>query len=475
MHLIVIGLSHRTAPIEVREKLAVPPSRLGEALHRLRIYPGIKEGFLLSTCNRVEVYAVVDDMEAGYAGVHSFLADTHLALSSDQLTPHLYHHIDDRAIGHLFRVAASLDSMVVGEPQILGQLKEAFESALTHKASGMILNKLVKKAISVAKRVRTETKIAEAAVSVSYAAVELAKKIFSNLSEKTVLLVGAGEMAKLATQHLVNNGVRRVMITTRDSVSATELAKRFDGTAIPFEEFRREMAEADIVLCSTGASHYLIHTEDVQRAVRLRMNRPIFLIDISVPRNIDPAVRDIDNAFLFDVDDLETRVEQNREGRRSEAVKAERLVEEEVGAIQQWIKSLEVTPLIVALRKRADEIKQAELDKALTRLKHLSQQDREAIEGLASAVVNKLLHGSLVTLKAEADSAAGALYLEAARRFFNLVDNGNAGCSTGTMEGEEQDRSPQPYPVLEAGLLERQSPVDLRPAPAQSETGRSRT
>src|SRR6478609_1044863 len=247
MHVIVVGLSHKTAPIEVREKLAVPASRLGEALHRLCVYPGIKEGFLLSTCNRVEVYAVVDNMDAGYVGVQNFLADTHLALSADELTPHLYRHIDDRAIAHLFRVAASLDSMVVGEPQILGQMKEAFEAALTHKASGMILNKLVKKAISVAKRVRTETKIAESAVSVSYAAVELAKKIFSNLKEKTVLLVGAGEMAKLAAQHLVNHGIRRVMITTRDTTSAVELAKRFNGLPIPFDEFRHEMAEADIV------------------------------------------------------------------------------------------------------------------------------------------------------------------------------------------------------------------------------------
>lgn len=471
MHLIVVGLSHKTAPIEVREKLAVPPSRLGEALHRLCVYPGIKEGFLLSTCNRVEVYAVVDEMETGYAGVQSFLADTHLALTSDQLTPHLYQHIDDRAIGHLFRVASSLDSMVVGEPQILGQLKEAFEAALTHKASGLILNKLVKKAISVAKRVRTETKIAESAVSVSYAAVELAKKIFSNLSEKTVLLVGAGEMAKLAAQHLVNNGVRRVMITTRDAVSSTELAKRFNGTAIPFEEFRHEMAEADIVLCSTGASHYLIHTEDVQRAIRLRMNRPIFLIDISVPRNIDPAVRDIDNAFLFDIDDLETRVEQNREDRRGEAVKAERLVDEEVGIIQQWIKSLEATPLIVALRKRADEIKQVELEKTLARLKHLSLQDREAIEALASAVVNKLLHGSLVTLKAEADSSTGTLYLEAARRFFNLVDNGSARHSSGM--AIEEDETNQLIAVPKAESPDRESSVARRGIPGPSEAGRS--
>ncbi len=371
MHIIVVGLSHKTAPIEVREKLAVPESRLGEALHRLCAYPGIREGVLLSTCNRVEVYAVVDEVEAGYSRVQEFLADTHLALSSEELTPHLYWNTGDRAISHLFRVAASLDSMVIGEPQILGQLKEAFEVALTHKASGVILNKLVKKAISVAKRVRTETKIAEAAVSVSYAAVELAKKIFSNLSEKTVLLVGAGEMAKLAARHLVNNGVRRVMITTRDMHSAIDLAKRFNGVPIPHENFRHEMAEADIVLCSTGASHYLIRMEDVQRAIRQRMNRPIFLIDISVPRNIEPAVKEIDNAFLFDVDDLEMRVEHNREERRREAAKAEGLVEEEVGVIVQWLKALEVTPTIVALRKRAEGIRQAELEKTLSRLKNL--------------------------------------------------------------------------------------------------------
>jgi glutamyl-tRNA reductase len=257
---------------------------------------------------------VVDRVEEGYARVQQFLADAHLALSSEQLTPHLYWHTGERAIGHLFRVAASLDSMIVGESQILGQLKEAFEIALAHKASGVILNKLVKKAISVAKRVRTETRIAEMAVSVSYAAVELAKKIFSHLSQKTVLLVGAGEMAKLAARHFIANGVRQVMITTRDTRSAVDLAKRFNGVPIPFDDFRRQMAEADIVLCSTGCAHYLIQAEDVQQAVHRRMNRPIFLIDISVPRNIDPAVKDIDNAFLFDIDDLELRVEQNKSG-----------------------------------------------------------------------------------------------------------------------------------------------------------------
>jgi len=427
MHIIVVGLSHKTAPVEVREKLAVPDSRLDEALARLRTYAGIKEGFLLSTCNRVEVYAVVEQIEEGHARVQEFFADTHLALSSEQLTPHLYGYTGDRAIGHLFRVAASLDSMIVGEPQILGQLKDAFEVALNHKASGVVLNKLVRKSISVAKRVRTETKIAETAVSVSYAAVELAKKIFSNLSEKTVLLVGAGEMAKLAAQHLVDQGVRKVSITTRDASSAVELARRFNAASIPFENFRHEMAEADIVLCSTGASRYLIGVEDVRQAVRRRMNRPIFLIDISVPRNIDPAVRNIDNAFLFDIDDLETRVEQNLEERRREAAKAERMVEDAVAQILQWLKSLEVTPTIMALRNRAEEIKQAEIDKALARLQNLSAQERSVVEGLASAIVNKLLHGSLVTLKAESTSGGGAMFIEAARRFFGLDEQAGAG------------------------------------------------
>jgi len=461
MNIIVVGLSHKTAPIEIRERLAVPESRQGEALSRLCSYPGIREGILLSTCNRVEVYAVVEQLESGYASVQEFLADTHLSLSSEQLTPHLYWHADDHAIGHLFRVAASLDSMIVGESQILGQLKDAFEVALAHKRSGVILNKVVKKAISVAKRVRTETKIAETAVSVSYAAVELAKKIFSNLGEKTVLLVGAGEMGKLAAKHLIANGVQRVMITTRDSHSAIDLAKRFNGVPIPFDEFRSELAAADIVLCSTGASQYLIRTEDIQKAVRQRMNRPIFLIDISVPRNIEPSVKDVDNAFLFDIDDLEMRVEQNREERQHEALRAERMVKDEVGVIGQWLKSLEVIPTIVALRNRAEEIKRSELDKTLGRLGSLSPEERGVVEGLASAIVNKLLHGPLVTLKAEAHSAGGAMFVEAARRFFNL-DGMTA--SAPLNEAERADRLDDPSPLITpvrvsgcAGL-EHQSP-----------------
>ena len=445
MHIVVVGLSHKTAPVEIREKLAVPESRIGEALTRLCSYQGVREGILLSTCNRVEVYAVVDEIESGYGRIQEFLADAHLSLSSEELTPHLYWHQGDRAISHLFRVASSLDSMIVGESQILGQIKDAFEVALTHKATGIILNKVVKKAISVAKRVRTETKIAEMAVSVSYAAVELAKKIFSDLTEKTVLLVGAGEMAKLAARHFIANGVRHVRVTTRNPQHGLELADRFGGTAVPFEQFREDMASADIVLVSTGAAHYLVSEDDVQRSVKQRMNRPMFLIDISVPRNIDPAVRHVDNAFLFDIDDLKARVEQNRGGRLQEAEKAEQMVVDEVGVVRQWLQSLEVTPTIVALRTRADDIRRTEVEKTLGRLANLSAPERELVEAMASSIVNKLIHNTMVTLKAEVNSSEGSAFVEAARRFFNLSDpavsnvNGSMSSASETCHLSQED------------------------------------
>ncbi len=457
MHIITVGLSHKTAPVELRELLAVPDSRMGEALTRLRTYPGVKEGMLLQTCNRVEVYAVVDQVESGFSAIQEFLVDSHLSLSAEQLLPHLYWHSGERTISHLFRVTASLDSMVVGEPQILGQVKTAFRLALTHNTSGVILNKLVKKAISVAKRVRSETRIAENAVSVSYAAVELAKKVFGNLSARTVMLVGAGEMAKLAAQHLVNHGVRQVLLTTRDPVRARSVANRFQGLPIPFEEFRSDMAKADIVICSTGASHYLITAEDVQRAVRERKNRPIFLIDVSVPRNIDPAVRDVDNAFLFDIDDLEMHIEQNREERRAESVKAEVIANEEVEVIQKWLQSLVATPTIVALRKRAEDIKQAELEKALPRLSTLSDQDRETVEGLASAIVNKLIHGSLVALKSATQSSNGSVYIDAARRFYDLDMSESPPCS------DSRVKTPQEFSD-QTKLNPSVTQVDVRPS-----------
>ena len=395
---------------------------MGEALTRLLAYPSVKEGMFLSTCNRVEVYAVVADMDSGFTQIQDFLVSTHFSLSPDELFPHVYRYTDESTIKHLFRVASSLDSMVVGEPQVLGQVKEAFELTLAHRTSGVILNKFVKKAISVGKAVRTQTRIAEYAVSVSYAGVELAKKIFSSLKDQTVLLVGAGEMGKLAARHLVNSGVKQIMVTTRNAHRAMNLAEQFNGTVIPFEEFRSGLPKADIVICATGAPYYVISNEDIHWAIRQRMNRPMFFIDISVPRNIDPAGKDVDNAFVFDIDDLKSHVGQNQEERRKEADIAEGLVKEEVDVMLSWLRGLEATPTIVALRKRAEEIKRSEIEKVLGRLEHVSPKDQNAIEGLASAIVNKLLHGSLVTLKSEAQSKNGFAYIEAARRFFNLSE-----------------------------------------------------
>ncbi|MBI3811798.1 MAG: glutamyl-tRNA reductase [Nitrospirae bacterium] len=420
MDIIVVGLNHRTAPIEIREKLSISDAQLREALIRLKSCHGIDEGVILSTCNRVEICAVVQQVQTGFQRIKEFFEDHHTGLSADEWNACLYLYSADEAIRHVFRVASSLDSMVIGEPQVLGQLKEAFDTAMHQKATGVILNKVFRKAISVAKRVRTETKIAENAVSISFAAVELAKKIFGRLDGKEALLVGAGEMAELAVRHLVDNGVQKVMITTRNFDNAIDLAKRFDGIPLRMEEFPRVLAEADILICSTGASHYVITEEHIDKAIQRRKNRPIFLIDISVPRNIDPHVNRIDNVFLYDIDDLQSIVDTNLEGRQKEALKAEEIVSEELITLNKWLKSLEVVPTITALRTKAEDIRRIEVNKFLSKLGELTPDQRETIEGLAASIVNKLLHSPLVVLKDEARSENGALYAEAVRRLFNL-------------------------------------------------------
>ena len=420
MNIVAVGLNHRTAPVELRERLAVPGARLPEALARLKRWPGIDEGVILSTCNRVEIYAVVKDTELGLESLSEYLVTLAADVSPERIEPHLYRLDGAEAVRHLFRVAASLDSMVIGEPQILGQVKEAFEAALAGKSTGVVLNKVVKKAISVGKRVRTETGIAENAVSVSYAAVELAKKIFQNLAEKTVLLVGAGEMGKLAVRHLISAGVHHVMITNRNYDRALDVAKRFNAVPVPFNEFHHEMAGADIVVCATAADSFVIGLEDVQRALRSRKNRPMFLIDISDPRNIDPAAGALDNAYLYNIDDLQGHVDMNVEQRLREALKAEDIVRAEVPSVVVWLKSLEVVPTIVALRHRADEIRRAESERILAKLGSLSPKQRELVEELAVAITNKLLHSPLIALKAEADSPNGSLFAETAQRLFDL-------------------------------------------------------
>ncbi|HIO22130.1 MAG TPA: glutamyl-tRNA reductase [Nitrospirales bacterium] len=423
MHIVTAGLNHKTAPIEIREGLAISNGDLSDALASLKTLPAVEETMLLSTCNRVELYAVAKDIDAAIKELHQFLMQRNPASAPEQLTQHLYFLSDDDAVRHLFRVASSLDSMVMGEPQILGQFKDAMEAAVSQGCTGVVLNKVLKKAISVAKRVRTDTPIGEQAVSVSYAAVELAKKFFQNLADHSVMLVGAGEMGELAGRHLVNHGVTRVMVTTRNFQRAVAFAKQFKGTPIPFETFKQEMLGADIVICSTGSPHAIITTQDMLKIVRARQNRPLCIIDIAVPRDVEGDVRDIDGVYLFNIDDLQQIVAVNMEERQKAAMTAEIIVQEEVVTMMGWMKTLETVPTIVALKKRGEEIRQGELEKVLARLPGLSGPEREIVEGLASSIVNKLLHRPLVTLKEEAAKANGTMYVDATRRLFSLDED----------------------------------------------------
>ncbi len=421
MGIIVVGLSHKTAPIEVREKLNFPEATLPDALRKLMTYEGIRESLIVSTCNRVEIYAFVHESVSGIDRIKQFVSDYH-SLSREALEQSLYVYPDAQGVRHTFRVASSLDSMVVGEAQILGQLKDAFDIALKTKTTSTILNKLIKKAISVAKRVRTETKLAEGAVSISSAAVELAKKIFGDLEGKTVMLLGAGEMAELAAQHLLGNGVKNIMVANRTFERAEELAKEFKGDAIRFEHFPDALVMVDILICATGAPNYVVKPDMVTRALKERRHKPIFLIDISNPRNIDPEVDKADNVYLYDIDDLQSKVDVNAEGRAREAERAEKIVTLEVETYLQWERALDAVPTIVDLREKVEEIRRRELDKTLGSLNGISEDQRRAVEAMSEAIINKLLHAPLVVLKqaASAGDNGDNSTIAIARRLFNL-------------------------------------------------------
>ena len=423
MHIVAAGLNHKTAPIEIREGLAISNGDLSHALASLKDLVAVDEAMLLSTCNRVELYGAAKDIDAAIVELRQFLLQRNPTIAPEQLTQHLYFLSDDAAVQHLFRVASSLDSMVMGEPQILGQFKDAVEAATSQGCTGVVLNKVLKKAISVAKRVRTETPLGEQAVSVSYAAVELAKKFFRNLADHSVMLVGAGEMGELAGRHLVNHGVTNVIVTTRNLQRATEFARQFHGIPVAFETFKDEMVHADIVICSTAAAHSVITKQDVLKVIHSRKNRPICIIDIAVPRDVDDDVRDIDNVYLFNIDDLQQIVAVNMGERQKAARMAEDIVKDEVVTMMGWMKTLHTVPTIIALKKRAEEIKQAEVEKCFARLPGLSGGERDIVEGLASSIVNKLLHQPLVTLKDEAAHANGTMYVDATRRLFSLDED----------------------------------------------------
>ena len=419
MEVIVVGLNHRTAPIALRECLAFQEDKLPEALQQANALPTLKENMILSTCNRVEIYGVAREMEKAVFDLKNFLSHYH-HLSLKEFEKNLYSYTGEEAVKHIFRVASSLDSMVVGEPQILGQIKDAYDIATQTKTSGLILHRLLHRAFHVAKRVRTETKISNSAVSVSSVAVELAKKIFESLERKTVLLIGAGEMCELAAQHLVSGGIEKVLVTNRTYDRAVTLAEQFRGEAIPFEEMNIGLRRADIVISATDSPQYLIRHDQVARVVKDRRQKPIFFIDIADPRDIEPKVGEIENAYLYNIDDLQKVTFENIKDREKEAVKAEAIVEDEVVQFVTWYRSLDITPTIVSLRKKFEEIRKRELEKTLSLHPDLSDKEKKSLEALTSAIINKILHDPVTLLKKANEEATADLYLDAIQNLFQL-------------------------------------------------------
>ena len=394
--IVVVGLNHETAPVAVREALAFPKERLPEALARVREEAGLGEAMILSTCNRVEVYGRSTDSSVD--AVAAFLARYH-SRNLEDVAPHLYRLEGEAAVRHAFRVAASLDSMVIGEPQILGQVKDAYEAAEKAGSLGSVLNALRNRSVAAAKRARTETAIGRNAVSVSHVAVELARKIFGDLRDRSVLLVGAGKMSEVAARQMVRDGARASVLGGRTFEKAEQLAAALGGRAAPLEALRAELARADIVISGTGAPGIVIRREDVEAAQAARRGRPLFLIDIAVPRDVAEDAGKVSGVFLYDLDDIKTVAEANLRERKKEASAAEAILEQEIKEFLEWRRSLEVVPLLVELRKRADEIRKTEIEKARRRLGPLTPEQESALEAATSAIVNKLLHGPTVQLK----------------------------------------------------------------------------
>jgi glutamyl-tRNA reductase len=419
MYIVVVGLSHKSTPVELRERLYFADSDLEEPLEKLAPYTDGGERVILSTCNRVELYSTVPHLAHGSARLQQFLSD-YQGIPLDEFHSYLYTHHSEAALGHLFRVVSSLDSLVVGEAQISAQVKEAFAIARRANATGPLFNQIFERAFAVAKRVRTETRIGEHAVSVSYAAVELAKKIFQDLAAKTALIIGAGEMSELTARHLMSHGVRQLLIANRGVGRAMDLAERLQGQGLALAELPTYLSRADIVVSSTGSPHPIIGKAEVQSALKLRKNRPMFFIDIAVPRDIDPAVNELDNVYLYDIDDLRHVVEENLKARQREAVLAEAMIKREVDDVMRWFDEQKVVPAVIGLRRKAETIRNQELEKLFAKLGPLSEADRGAIEAMASSIINKLLHTPIVRLKQESQSTGGMGYLQALRDLFSL-------------------------------------------------------
>jgi glutamyl-tRNA reductase len=421
--IFIVGLNHRSAPIEVRESVAFEKSEITDALGRLRSISAVRESVILTTCNRVEVVAAGPEIDRVMEAVTRLLDQQRSSSNNGSLSDHLYTYRGADAVRHLFRVAASLDSMVVGEPQILGQLKEHYNMAQKAGTVGAVLHRLFHRSFFVAKRVRSETGIASRAVSVSSVAVELAGRIFDRFEEKTVMLIGAGKMGDLMARHLQRCGVRNIMVTNRTFERAVELAEKIRGNPIRYDDFPRYLQLADLVIGCAGAPEVLVDAGMVEKVLRERKQAAMFFIDIGDRRNFDPGINEIDNAYIYNIDDLKSVAEENLNERSSEADKAESIVQEEVGSFLDWVSSLEQVPTITALIEKLELIRQKEITKSLSGgLKDLSERQKQAMEDMTAAMMKKILHAPIMHLKQNTDRDYELMYIAALKRLFDLEE-----------------------------------------------------
>ncbi|WP_078379503.1 glutamyl-tRNA reductase [Sutcliffiella halmapala] len=421
MHIIVVGVNYKTAPVEIREKLTFNPADLENAMVALKDRKSILENIIVSTCNRTEVYAVVDQLHTGRYYIKSFLAEW-FDLDKEEFSPYLNIYENDGAIEHLYRVSCGLDSMVLGETQILGQIRTSFLSAQKNQTVGTIFNQLFKQAITLAKRAHSETEIGSNAVSVSYAAVELAKKIFGDLTDKHVLILGAGKMGELAVQNLHSNGVKKVTVMNRTLEKAESLANRFDGQAKSMQELSCALVEADILISSTGAKGYVITKEDMTYVERMRKGRPLFMVDIAVPRDLDPELEQVESVFLYDIDDLQGIVQSNLSERKKAAEEIELFIEEEIVEFKSWLNTLGVVPVISALRQKALEIQSETMHSIQRKLPNLSEREIKVLNKHTKSIVNQMLRDPILRAKELSSDPNAQESLELFTKIFNIEE-----------------------------------------------------
>ena len=417
--IIVTGLSHKTAPLEIREKFTIQDEVYNEVLSDLNSRESVFESLVLSTCNRTELYVVTNDYEKCIDEIKNSLLNYH-NLDEEIINNHFYSYTNEKAVKHLLRVTCSLDSMVVGEPQILGQVKNSYNLSSRNDSAGLILNRLFQYAFFVAKKVRSKTSIGSLSVSISYLAVELSKRIFEDLSDRTILLVGTGEMTVLAAKNLINSGIKNLLITSRTYENAAGLSTELNGTAIKLEEIYYRLKDVDIVITATGSNNYIFKPEHVNQALRLRKNEPMFFIDIAVPRDVDPRVNEIPSVFLYDIDDMQGVLDNNISTRKESAREAESIVDSHGDKFINWLEGLKVLPTIVKLREKMESIKRTELERIFGKLDNLDDNQKESINKLVDRLIGKMLHEPITNLKRESSSSLGAIYSDTVQKLYNL-------------------------------------------------------